>query len=169
MSRITRSPLNDPAPGSAGQSATPVFRQSRPDDRPAIQAIFLEAILSLLEPDNSHAESPAIGATLIHLLELNGEVLAVLQWRDLGTEAEILDVAVREKQRRQGHAYRLLREFLLCAEKRGVQNLFLEVRESNAAAISLYRKLGFAPSGRRPNYYHQPDEAALLLHLKLSG
>ena len=106
---------------------------------------------------------------MIHLLALNDQVLAALQWRNLGNEAEILDVVVPEKQRRQGHAYRLLREFLLFANKRGVQDLFLEVRESNVAALALYRKLGFAPSGRRPNYYHQPHEAALLLHLKLTG
>jgi ribosomal-protein-alanine N-acetyltransferase len=169
MSHITRNSLNDPAQASAGQSAAPVFRPGRPDDRSAIRAIFRQANLSLLESDNSHAENPAIGATSIHLLDLNGEVLAVLQWRDLGTEGEILDVAVPENHRRQGHAYQLLRKFLLFAGKRGARDLFLEVRESNAAAIALYRQLGFTPSGRRPDYYQQPDEAALLLHLKLPG
>jgi ribosomal protein S18 acetylase RimI-like enzyme len=169
MPRITRNPLNDPAPGSAGPNVSPVFRASSPQDRTAIQAIFRQANLSLLEPADSHAEKPAIGATMLHLLDLNGELLAVLQWRDLGKEGEILDVAVPENNRRQGHAYRLLREFLLFAGKRGVLDMFLEVRESNAAAIALYGKLGFVASGRRPNYYQQPDEAALLLHLKLTG
>ncbi|HEY1424268.1 MAG TPA: GNAT family N-acetyltransferase [Candidatus Acidoferrum sp.] len=169
MSHITRSSRNVPAPGPFCPSATPVFRASRPDDRPAIQAIFHQGNLSLLEQHDSQAEEPAIGATFLHLLELNGEVLAALQWRDLGKEAEILDVAVPENHRRQGHAFRLLSEFPPFAGKRGVQDLFLEVRESNAAAIALYQKLGFAQSGRRPNYYHHPDEAALLLNLKLTA
>jgi ribosomal-protein-alanine N-acetyltransferase len=159
-----------PPPNGAAQNASAVFRASCPNDRPKIQAIFQQAKLSIVEePDESRIESPAIGATLLHLLDRNGELLAVLQWRDLGKEAEILDVAVPEKHRRQGHAFRLLSEFLIFAGKRGLLDLFLEVRESNTAAIALYRKLGFAPSGRRPNYYHQPDEVALLLHLKLTG
>jgi ribosomal protein S18 acetylase RimI-like enzyme len=169
MPRISQGPPSDPPANSAGPSAAPVFRASRPDDRPAILAIFHQANLSLLGQHDSQAEKPAIGATFLHLLDLNGELFAVLQWRDLGKEAEILDVAVPEKHRRQGHAFRLLSEFLILAAKRGVNDLFLEVRESNSAAITLYQKLGFAQFGRRPNYYHHPDEAALLLNLKLTA
>ena len=47
--------------------------------------------------------------------------------------------------------------------------LFLEVRESNLPAIRLYQSAGFATTGRRPNYYHHPAEAALLMNLKLTG
>ena len=168
MSPVSQNPRNDPCQAGFGHSATPVFRASLPQDLPAIRTIFREANLSLLEPAESQTANPVIGATLIHLLALNDEVLAALQWRYLGNEAEILDVAVPEKQRRQGYAYRLLSEFLLFASQHSVQDLFLEVRESNAAALALYSKLGFAHSGRRPNYYRQPGEAALLLHLKLT-
>ena len=41
--------------------------------------------------------------------------------------------------------------------------LTLEVRASNAPAISLYQKMGFVQVGRRPNYYHNPKEDALIL------
>ena len=154
-------------PASADAAAVPVFRQSRPADLSAIRAIFRQGNLSLPNPEATHPEHPAIGKTFIHLLELHGEVLAVLHWRDLGKESEILDIAVAESHRRRGYASRLLREFLLLAKQRGTTDVFLEVRESNVAALALYHKLGFISSGRRPNYYRHTDEAALLLHRKL--
>jgi len=63
----------------------------------------------------------------------------------------------------------LLTNFVRVAHQRGTREVFLEVRESNAVALSLYRELGFEQTGRRPNYYRDPVEAALLVHLKLRG
>jgi ribosomal-protein-alanine N-acetyltransferase len=101
--------------------------------------------------------------------ERAGKVVALLQWRNLGKEVEVLDLAVAAKHRRQGNARFLLEEFLRLVEEHGVGDVFLEVRESNVPALALYRELGFSTSGRRPNYYQQPAEAAILLHLKISG
>ena len=42
---------------------------------------------------------------------------------------------------------------------------FLEVRESNDAAINLYKTLGFAATGRRENYYSEPPEAAIVMRV----
>jgi ribosomal protein S18 acetylase RimI-like enzyme len=53
--------------------------------------------------------------------------------------------------------------------RRGVNKLFLEVRESNEAGIAFYEKMGFAKTGRRPGYYREPEEAALLMEKKLTG
>jgi ribosomal-protein-alanine N-acetyltransferase len=50
------------------------------------------------------------------------------------------------------------------AEARGI-TWFLEVRESNSAAINLYKTLGFLTAGRRENYYHDPQEAAIVMRL----
>jgi ribosomal-protein-alanine N-acetyltransferase len=46
--------------------------------------------------------------------------------------------------------------------------VFLEVRESNQAAIAFYSKHGFAKMGRRPSYYRVPDEAAIVMEKKLT-
>ena len=46
-------------------------------------------------------------------------------------------------------------------------NLSLEVRATNAPAITLYEKLGFETVGRRPNYYRHPKEDALILRKSL--
>lgn len=76
-------------------------------------------------------------------------------------EREILNVAVEPSARREGIG-RLLLETVLF---RGRGAWFLEVRESNAAAISLYKSLGFTPSGRREGYYHDPPGAAIVMRV----
>lgn len=77
-------------------------------------------------------------------------------------EREILNVAVDPASRRAGIG-RVLLETVL-AGARGM-SWFLEVRESNEAAINLYKTLGFSPTGRRENYYHDPQEAAIVMRL----
>jgi ribosomal-protein-alanine acetyltransferase len=76
-------------------------------------------------------------------------------------EREILNVAVASAFRRQGVATALLRHHLA----KGVIH-FLEVRESNAAALALYRKIGFRQVGRREDYYRNPVEAAIVMQMK---
>ena len=47
--------------------------------------------------------------------------------------------------------------------------MFLEVRESNQSAIAFYAKHGFNKMGRRASYYHDPEEAAIVMEIKLGG
>jgi ribosomal protein S18 acetylase RimI-like enzyme len=70
--------------------------------------------------------------------------------------------------RRRGFGTRLLGEFLRRAQSEGATAIFLEVRESNHAARSLYEKWAFSESGRRPRYYTQPEEDAIVYRLALS-
>jgi ribosomal-protein-alanine acetyltransferase len=149
---------------------TRIFRPSRPSDQARICEILADANLSLrLVETSASAESTWVGSTVVHVCEREGKVVALVQWRNLGEEAEVLDVAVAAKHRRQGNARFLLEEFLRLLQQHGMRGVFLEVRESNVPAIALYRKLGFSTLGRRPNYYRQPDESAILLHLKISA
>jgi ribosomal-protein-alanine N-acetyltransferase len=76
-------------------------------------------------------------------------------------EREILSIAVDPAHRRRGIG-RALVEAELASASKGT-TWFLEVRESNIAAISLYTAVGFSPSGRRPGYYHDPAEAAIVM------
>ena len=80
-------------------------------------------------------------------------LLGFLLARATGDEAEVLTLAVASRARRQGLGGKLLDANLLALAKRGVRHVFLEVEESNGAAITLYRKFGFAEVGRRQNYY----------------
>ncbi len=62
-----------------------------------------------------------------------------------------------------------MQAFVQHAVTLGIRKIFLEVRESNAAALVLYKNLGFEITGRRPNYYRDPTESALLLQLLRPG
>ena len=68
-------------------------------------------------------------------------------------EGEILTVAVARAHRRQGLGWRLMDAVLRELHGQRAEALFLEVDETNAAAIALYRRLGFFEVGKRPRYY----------------
>lgn len=80
-------------------------------------------------------------------------------------EGELYRVAVLPEARRRGYGRRLLEAFFREAEERDVYTLYLEVRESNEAAIALYRCAGFRPVFLRENYYREPTEAALVMSI----
>ena len=83
-------------------------------------------------------------------------------------EAEILNLIVAPDQRRRGLATALLREGLERLALTRVTRVWLEVREYNTPARRLYARFGFAPAGRRPQYYQHPTEDALLLETTLT-
>lgn len=68
-------------------------------------------------------------------------------------EAHLLNLCVRRDRQGQGHGSRLLDHVLDNATRAGCIDLFLEVRPSNQAALSLYRRFGFRSIGTRPEYY----------------
>jgi ribosomal-protein-alanine N-acetyltransferase len=80
-------------------------------------------------------------------------------------EAHITILAVHPEYHRQGLGQALLYALLKTASDRGLERATLEVRVSNQMAISLYQKFGFKTAGRRPRYYKDNDEDALILWL----
>lgn len=78
-------------------------------------------------------------------------------------EADMMNLAVSSKYRRQGIGRQLVCELVRRLQESCVQSLTLEVRASNEPAITLYHNLGFVQVGRRPNYYVNPKEHALIL------
>jgi ribosomal-protein-alanine acetyltransferase len=142
------------------------FRPGRPEDAGAIRSILTESNLSAPAlGDLERATHSRIGEILTFVCEQGHEPVGVLQWRHLGEEAEILDLAIRQDYRRHGVASFLLQNFLDHLSHSAVRVIFLEVRESNSVAIALYKKFGFQITGRRPNYYRNPEESALLMNL----
>ena len=77
-------------------------------------------------------------------------------------EGYIANVAVEEPARRHGVASALLDVYCRFGEK-NLAFLTLEVRASNTPAQAMYEKLGFVEIGRRPRYYQNPKEDALIL------
>lgn len=98
------------------------------------------------------------------LVALDGDAVAgyVGSQSVLG-ESDMMNIAVDPNYRRQGVAAALIEELVLQLKQNGNHCLTLEVRASNAPAVKLYEKLGFAQIGRRPNYYRNPKEDALIL------
>jgi ribosomal-protein-alanine N-acetyltransferase len=92
-------------------------------------------------------------------------IAAYVFFRRVLDEMHILKVATaRPWQRRQG-AWLLMDEAIRRARKMGLRQVFLEVRASNIAAIRLYEKTGFTVAGRRPGYYYDDnDDAIMMIH-----
>lgn len=78
-------------------------------------------------------------------------------------ETDMMNIAVAPAFRRKGIARALIQALLRELARQGSRCLTLEVRASNAPARALYESLGFAQVGRRPNYYRNPKEDALIL------
>ena len=89
--------------------------------------------------------------------------------REVAGTGEVLNLAVSPEFRRRGVARALLRAGLKYFRKRRVEEVFLEVRESNAGALALYQAAGFRPVGQRTGYYRSPREDALVLRTELSA
>ncbi len=80
-----------------------------------------------------------------------------------GDEAELYDIAVDSQMRGNGVGDMLMRHIVESAAKVGTERIYLEVRESNSVAVSLYEKHGFKANGRRRGYYRFPTEDAILM------
>lgn len=79
--------------------------------------------------------------------------------------AEVVSLAVAPPYRNRGVGRRLMRRLLIRMERTGIVRVFLMVREGNAAAIALYRSLGFRRVRRVPEYYGD-GEAAIRMRLE---
>lgn len=100
------------------------------------------------------------------VVEQSGSVVGFIVGRQVEDEWEIENIAVTGAARRSGLGSRLVGELLDLVRKRGGKSVFLEVRESNRAARSLYEKSAFLEVGRRKMYYQNPAEDALILKFK---
>ena len=80
-------------------------------------------------------------------------------------EGQITNIAIRPSARRQGFGAKLTSALIEECFKRGMHEIFLEVRISNLSALSLYRQLGFNVKGMRKNYYSEPKEDAYIMSL----
>ena len=98
------------------------------------------------------------------VVEEGGGISGHIGVRHVLGELHVTTIAVRPEHRRRGHARALVSAAL--AAYPVARRVHLEVRPTNAAAITLYESLGFRATGRRPRYYG--DEDALLMTLDLA-
>ncbi len=110
-----------------------------------------------------HIEAPAFFVAEVDT-ELVGYVVGDIAPGFPGRVGHIKDLAVHPAYRRRGVARKLLERALTQLEDHGVVRTSLEVRESNDAAIALYRSLGFEPWRTRPRYYPDGEAAIIMVH-----
>ena len=150
-------------------SANAVIRRMRPEDAPQVSAILGGAPEAVFWAESEMQEVLGWGGVLALVIEFSGTVTSFLLARQAADEAEILNLAAEKAFRRKGQGGALLRAAEKELRARGVQRLFLEVRESNTTGIAFYKKHGFSSAGRRPGYYREPEETAILMEKKLRG
>ena len=140
-----------------------VLRRMRAADLPEVMEIDA---LCLPRPWSAaiwrgELESPH---ALYLVVEEGGGISGHIGVRHVLGELHVTTIAVRPEHRRRGHARALVSAVL--AAYPVTRCVHLEVRLTNAAAITLYKSLGFRATGRRPRYYG--DEDALLMTLDLA-
>jgi ribosomal protein S18 acetylase RimI-like enzyme len=95
-------------------------------------------------------------------------VATVLCIPETSAECELEFVLVAPQARRRGIGRTLVHAVLAWASDLGAEEIWLEVRQSNAGALRLYEQCGFAVAGRRPGYYADPTEDAVLMRCRIS-
>jgi ribosomal-protein-alanine N-acetyltransferase len=104
------------------------------------------------------------------LVELEQTVVGYGVMSVVVDESHILNLCIHPDWQGKGLGRKLILRLLKIARQHGAETAFLEVRESNRAALALYEKLGFVQIGRRRNYYPAPADSredALVMSLEL--
>ncbi len=114
-------------------------------------------------------ESSLLDSNRSLVLEDDSGLLGFAIYQRVQDEATLLNIAILPARQRQGFGAQLLQSLVERLTRQGVTRLLLEVRRGNAAAIALYRRLGFVDDGVRPDYYPLPGgrEDALLMSREL--
>lgn len=99
--------------------------------------------------------------------EAGAILLGFLVALHLPPEWELENIVIAPAVRRNGLATRLLEALVTHAQRTNSESVFLEVRESNVAARTLYQTVGFKQTGSRKAYYASPNEDAILYRLPL--
>lgn len=153
-------------------------RQARREDVPRMMEIAAHAATAALWTAGAYAEffasasrdsSDSLSRPVILVIQEDENVAGFVAAREVahnGGEWEIENLAIIGSARRRGLGSHLLGEFLNLVRERGGSEVYLEVRESNRAARSLYEKWAFVEAGIRKSYYHDPQEDALVLRLR---
>ena len=100
--------------------------------------------------------APQYGESIVHhhcwVLEEDGRLVGLLVYARVLDEVELLNIAVHRSRHGRGYGKQLL-ELLFARNRGSTARIFLEVRETNVAAIGLYRGAGFTLKGTRKGYY----------------
>jgi len=137
-------------------------RPYQPADSEAVFEICRQSPAAAQWPKESYEQAHSSGQIVL-IAERGTRVCGFLVARIAGDEAEILNTAVDPSFRRKGAGSLLLRAVISAAQEHQVEKIYLEVRESNSAAIAFYGRQGFAKTAERRGYYSAPTENAVVM------
>ncbi len=140
-------------------------RRATIEDAKEIFAIEMDCFSVPWSLDSIEAELINQEKKLYYVIEDTGGVVGYAGAWLVYDEGQITNIAIRPSARRQGFGATLTRALIEECFKRGMHEIFLEVRISNLSALSLYRQLGFTVKGMRKNYYSEPKEDAYIMSL----
>ncbi len=138
-----------------------IIRRMTREDIPRIAEIEKECF-SLPWSEASFEDSLAREDTVFLVCE-DTEVVGYVGMYLSFEEGEITNVAVTPSYRKRGCGYLLMEAIKEEAKVRRAECIILEVRVSNASAISLYKKHGFEQIGIRKDFYEHPTEDAIIM------
>lgn len=139
-----------------------------PSDIPEVMRIERQSFTMPWTESTFHALMRRPSASLI-TAEMSGTVVGFAVLWFAADEGELGDLAVDPERRNRGIGRALVDRSIEEATLRGASALYLEVRESNEAARSLYAARGFELVGRRADYYNGPREDACVMRLELQN
>lgn len=140
------------------------IRRSRPEDAAMIAAAEAEIFPDPWSERDITSQISSEGSMCYTAL-VDGRIAAYLIGRVIAPEGEIYRLATLPKYRRRSIAYRLLDYAVKTERGRGLELLFLEVREKNAPARALYSSYGFREISTRKSYYKNPNDNAIIMLL----
>lgn len=145
------------------------IRRMKEDDLPAVRTI--EA-LSFSNPWSDSTflgeiQNTPVSFPLVVVRKPSDKVIGYIIYWHIREDVQVNNIAVHPDFRGKGIGEALMRHVIDRVRKNGATFMTLEVRLSNAAAVTLYKKLGFDILGTRKNYYTNPDEDAFLMGLVL--
>lgn len=155
-----------PRPGIAEhQTAATLVRGATPEDISAIVALERDSPAAAHWPEPTYRRifsNDASHRIALVVADGNSKLLGFVIARTAAEDCELENIVVARRQRDRGFGSQLLQSLATKARKQNASRIFLEVRESNTAARALYENCGFAITGRRPSYYSDPVEDAIL-------
>lgn len=112
-------------------------------------------------------QNAPISFPLVVVRRPGDEVVAYIIFWQIRDDVQVNNIAVRPDCRGLGLGEAMMRFAIAKVREAGASFMTLEVRSSNAPAVTLYKKLGFEVLGTRKNYYTRPDEDAQVMGLVL--
>lgn len=136
-------------------------RLMQPQDVPQVAAIE-SALFTMPWSEQAFREELQNPQAVIVVAEKSGEIAGFADMREICGECYINNVGVSQKHRRMGIGRALMKALEENASS-DAQFITLEVRQSNEAAIAMYKKLGYIKVGVRKGFYEAPTEDADLM------